>query len=89
MVRITVHVTPRSGRDQVQWQPDGALRVRLRAAPVDGAANEALVRLLAKSLCVSKSAVAIISGATSRTKVVEVSGLDAENIAEKSGRELG
>ena len=57
-----------------------ALRVRVNAPPVDGAANEAVIEVLAKALGVAKRAVTIVSGATSRTKVVEVSGLTAADL---------
>jgi uncharacterized protein YggU (UPF0235/DUF167 family) len=56
---------------------DGVLRVRVAAPPVDGAANEALVRLLASELGVARSAVRLVSGATARTKRIEVDGQDA------------
>ena len=56
---------------------DGVLRVRVAAPPVDGAANEALVRLLASELGVARGAVRLVSGATARTKVIEVAGAGA------------
>ena len=62
-----------------------ALRVRLTAPPVDGAANEALVRLLADRLDVSRGSVALVSGHTGRNKVVEVSGLPPEEVARRLG----
>ena len=55
----------------------GALKVRLNAAPVDGAANEELVEVLASWLDVPRRAVAIVTGETARVKVVEVSGVTA------------
>ena len=63
----------------MEWDGDengGGLRVRLTAPPVDGAANEALVALLAERLEVPKREVVIVRGATSRLKVVEVVGLN-------------
>jgi uncharacterized protein YggU (UPF0235/DUF167 family) len=62
-----------------------AIRVRLTAAPVDGAANEALVRFLAARLDVARSAVTLVSGHTGRAKLVEVEGLSAD----EAGRRLG
>jgi len=53
------------------------MKVRLAAPPVDGAANEALVELIARSLDVPRRAVRIASGASSRAKTVEVEGVDA------------
>ena len=57
-----------------------ALKVRLAAPPVDGAANEALVALLAEALGVRPGAVRIVHGATGRTKVIEVDGLEAASV---------
>lgn len=74
--RITVRLTPRASREEIVGVRDGALLVRVTAPPVKGAANAALVRLLAKVLGVPKGAIAIVSGGTSRMKVVEVHGLD-------------
>ncbi|TMD74924.1 MAG: DUF167 domain-containing protein [Chloroflexi bacterium] len=78
---ISVRVMPRSRKNSVEWDGDGEgeggrLKVRLTAPPVDGAANEALVALLAERLGVPKRQVVIVRGATSRLKVVEVAGLN-------------
>ncbi len=72
MTRITVRLTPRASRDEVVGMRDGVLVVRVTAAPVDGAANQALVRLLAREFKVPRTGVRLVSGATSRTKIVEV-----------------
>jgi uncharacterized protein YggU (UPF0235/DUF167 family) len=61
------------------WQ-DGELRVRLRAAPIEGRANDALRRLLARTLDLPVSAIEIAGGATSRTKRVRISGLSPEEL---------
>jgi uncharacterized protein (TIGR00251 family) len=71
-VRVTVRVTPRANRDEVV--PGDPLRVRVTAAPVDGKANAAVCKLLAAHYGVRKSAVRVVSGETSRTKVVEIDG---------------
>jgi uncharacterized protein YggU (UPF0235/DUF167 family) len=78
---IVVHVrlTPRGGRDQlegIETLSDGraVLKARVRAAPEKGLANAALVELLAGALDVPKSAVSVVSGATSRVKSVRVTG---------------
>jgi uncharacterized protein (TIGR00251 family) len=84
-VVIALRVTPRSGRDEVLGWQDGALRVRLRAPPVDGKANEALRRLLAERLGVALSAVTIVSGETSRLKRVRVDGLEEASLREALG----
>lgn len=77
--RIGVRLTPRGGADRVDGVgEDGVLRARVAAAPVDGAANEALRRLLARELRVAAGAVRVVGGATARRKVVE---LDADGAA--------
>jgi len=73
-----VRVSPRASRDAIGGAHDGALKVALTAPPVEGAANAALVKLLAKRLGVSKSAVRIVSGESSRNKRVEVDGVSPD-----------
>jgi uncharacterized protein (TIGR00251 family) len=74
ITRFTVHVQPRASRTGISGAHDGALRVRLQAPPVDGAANEALVAFLAEALGVPRRLVRITGGASSRRKTVEVDG---------------
>jgi uncharacterized protein (TIGR00251 family) len=83
--QIAVRVTPRTGRDEIAGWQDGALHVRLRAPPVDGQANEALRRFLAKQLDVSPSAVEIIGGATARHKRVRIDGLTVDEVRSRLG----
>jgi uncharacterized protein (TIGR00251 family) len=73
-VRVAVHVQPRASRSEIVGLHGTALKVRLQAPPVDGAANEALVRLLAEALGVPRGSVRVVAGATSRAKTVEVGG---------------
>jgi uncharacterized protein YggU (UPF0235/DUF167 family) len=75
-VRIPVRLTPRGGADRIDGVREGVLRVRVAAPPVDGAANEALARLIAAELDVPRGAVRLVAGATARTKVVEVEEAD-------------
>lgn len=82
-IRLSVRLTPRGGRDRVEGVRDGVLLVRVAAPPVDGAANEALVRLLARELEVPSGSVRLVGGAASRHKVVEVIG---EGMAEAARR---
>lgn len=70
-----MRLTPRGGSDRIDGVVDGALRVRVSAPPVDGAANLALVRVLADALNCPPSAIRIASGATSRRKIVEVDAI--------------
>jgi uncharacterized protein len=74
-VALRVRVQPRASREELAGVREGALVVRLTAAPVEGAANRALARLLGKRLGVPPSAVVIAAGRTSRSKLVVVTGL--------------
>lgn len=73
-VRVSVHVQPRAARSEIVGLHGAALKVRLQAPPVDGAANEALVTLLAERLGVARRAVRVVAGVSSRAKTVEVDG---------------
>jgi uncharacterized protein YggU (UPF0235/DUF167 family) len=89
-MRLAVRVTPRGGRDAVDgWTRDDAdrpvLKLRVAAAAADGAANEAVIALLARSLSVPKSSVQIMRGHTARLKQVEVTGLDTVKLATAFG----
>ena len=82
---IRVRVVPRAGRDEVCDEADGAVKVRLRAPPVDGKANRALCALLAKRLGLRKRAVVIATGETSRYKQVVVHGLSEADVRARLG----
>jgi uncharacterized protein len=79
-VRFRVRLQPRASRDEIVGLLDGALRIRLHAPPVDGAANEALVAFLADRLSVPRRAVRIVTGASSRMKTIEVAGVTAADV---------
>lgn len=79
-VRIAIHVQPRASRSEVAGAHGDALKIRLSAPPVDGAANEALVELLSERFAVPSRAVRILSGAQSRAKIVEIDGLTADDV---------
>lgn len=73
-MRVSVHVQPRASRSEIAGVHGDALKVRLPAPPVDGAANEALIALLARGLGVARRDVRIVAGTASRTKTVEIRG---------------
>lgn len=75
-----VHVAPRSHRDAVVGLHGDALKVRLKAPPVEGQANQALQSLLADLLGVSRDDVEIVAGHTSRSKTVRVAGVQAAQV---------
>ena len=77
---LDIRVIPRAGRSGFAGLRDGALIVKLAAAPVDGAANDELIALFAKTLRVPKRDVAIVSGEHSRSKRVRVAGMDREQV---------
>jgi len=90
-LRLTVRVTPRGGRDAVDgWGADEAgrpvLKLRVSAAAAEGAANAAVVQLVAKQLGVPKSCVAIVRGQTARVKQLEISGVGAADLDRAFGR---
>jgi uncharacterized protein (TIGR00251 family) len=74
-VRFAVRVQPRASRSEIVGVHGDAMKIRLSAPPVDGAANDALIELLAGALGVARRAVRVVSGASSRSKVVEVEGV--------------
>lgn len=85
MARIAVHITPKSGRDEVAGWRGGELSVRVTAAPEGGKANAAVCALLARSLRVPKSAVHVVRGESSRHKQIEIQGVGDTDVAEKLG----
>lgn len=75
-VLFTVHVQPRASRCEICGVKEGELRLRLTSPPVEDAANKQCVELIAKTLGIAKSRVAIKAGAKSRHKTVTVEGVD-------------
>ena len=78
---IAVRVIPRAGTSGVAGTRGEALLVRLRAPPIEGAANDELIDVIAEALAVPTRAVSIASGARSRQKRVRVAGIDAATAA--------
>ncbi len=75
-----MRLTPRAARDQVDGVLDGVLKARVSAPAVEGAANQALIRLLAEELGVARRDVRIVAGATAREKLVVVETVDPATI---------
>lgn len=78
--RVKIYVQPGSSRTEVAGMFDGCVKVRLAAPPVDGAANRLLIEFVAQKLRVGKSNVQLVSGTSSRRKVIEVAGMTREAI---------
>ena len=79
-VTFSVRVLPRSSRSEIIGEAEGILRVKLTAPPVEGAANKALVELLADRLKIAKSRITILTGQSGRAKVISVAGLNKTDI---------
>lgn len=71
-IRLAVQLAPNAKKNEVIGAIEGALKLKLHAPPIDGKANEALIRFIAESLDVPKSAVSITHGFTSKRKLLEV-----------------
>jgi uncharacterized protein len=79
-VRLSLRVQPRASRTEIVGWQDATLKLRVTAPPVDGAANAAIARLLARALGVSPSSISVVKGRQAREKIVEVAGLGAAEI---------
>lgn len=82
-VSFKIRVQPKAAKNQLAGIMDDALKVRLTAPPVDGAANKACVEFFADFFGVAKSQVEILTGFTGRTKLIKVNGLTKAEAAEK------
>ncbi len=80
---MAVHAQPGAKRDAVVGEYDGKLKIALTAPPVDGKANEKLLKFLAVQLGVAKSGLSLISGDTNRSKRILVRGMSASELAAK------
>ena len=82
-VTFSVRVVPRSSRNQIVGVEGGALKIKLTAPPVEGAANTALIEFIAGWLGVRRGVVSIISGDKARNKLVRVNGVTREKVLER------
>lgn len=79
-VRLTVKVTPGANRNEVTGFTDDVLHVKVAAAPERGKANKELIAFLSGKLGLRKAAVTVLRGATSRTKILEITGLAGDEL---------
>lgn len=77
---FTIRVVPRASKSEIVGAHDGALKIRLAAPPVDGAANEEVIKLLAKYFEISRGSIEILSGMTAKTKQIRITGGNAEKL---------
>ncbi len=81
---ITVKVTPRSGKNEITGiMDDGTIKIRLTAAPVEGKANEMLVKFLAEILDTTPSKLEIIAGHSSRNKLISILDINSDQVQKK------
>ena len=80
VIRLSVRLQPRSSSNEIVGLQGESLKVRVTAPPVEGMANEALIDFLSESLKISRRNVCIVSGHSSRTKLIEVRGVDLEEV---------
>jgi len=79
-VVINVRVTPRATRNEICGEQAGAVRIRLQAPPVEGKANNALLRFLAAQLGIPRRRITVVAGEKGRNKRVLIAGLDAKAV---------
>lgn len=84
-VRLEIKVQPRSSKNQVVGEYEGALKVKLTAPPVEGEANKALIVFLAGLLKIPKKNVVLLKGESSRNKILEIRGVDTDILLRKTG----
>jgi hypothetical protein len=77
---FAVRIVPRASRSEIAGEYNGALRIRIAAPPVEGAANRELIRLLARMFNLPQKAVAIVSGVGSKSKIVRIAGADSARL---------
>ncbi|HVN55362.1 MAG TPA: DUF167 domain-containing protein [Anaerolineaceae bacterium] len=81
---LTIRITPRASRNEISTVlDDGTVKIRLTAPPVEGQANEALVKFLGEVLDVAPSRIEIVAGQKGRDKLVTISGMDSTTLQER------
>lgn len=81
-ITFAVRIVPRASSTAIAGDYDGAVRIRIAAPPVEGAANRELIRFLAKKFKVPQNAVEIVSGASSKKKIIRLQGVTATALAQ-------
>lgn len=82
-ITFSVRVIPRASQSEIVGEHDGALKIRIAAPPVDGAANAEVIKLLARTFKISKSKITIVTGETSKKKRIKI-----RNLSESKFREV-
>jgi len=79
-IRLAVYIQPRASKTELAGTHDGTVKIRIASPPVDNAANLALIEYVAQRLGLAKGRVRLISGATSRRKMLEIDGVSAAEV---------
>jgi uncharacterized protein len=87
-VHLLVRLTPKAKKDEVGTVHDGRLKISVTSPPIDGRANEHLVKLLSKALKIPKRDIKIASGETSRDKALQLTGIDFAEVKKRLSIEL-
>jgi uncharacterized protein (TIGR00251 family) len=85
VAKLAVRVQARARRDEIAGERAGSLLVRVTAPPVEGKANAAVCKLLAKRLGLAPRKVAVVRGASSRDKLIEIDGIEAAELRRRLG----
>ena len=84
-VRLEVYIQPRASKSELAGLHDGVIKIRIAAPPVENAANRALIDFVALHLGIARRCVRVVSGGTSRRKVLEIDGVTAELVTATLG----
>jgi len=84
-VRLEVYIQPRASKTELAGLHDGVTKIRIAAPAVENAANRALIDFIAQHLGIAKRCVRVVSGGTSRKKLLEIDGVTADRIAATLG----
>jgi hypothetical protein len=84
-MRLDVYIQPRASITELAGMHGDRIKIRIAAPPVEGAANDALIEFVARRLGIAKGRVRLISGKSSRTKSLEIDGVDSSRISSALG----
>jgi uncharacterized protein len=84
-MRLDVYIQPRASKTELAGMHGDRIKIRIAAPPVEGAANDALIEFVARRLGIAKGRVRLISGKSSRTKSLEIDGVDSSQISTALG----
>ncbi len=82
-IQFSAAIQPRASKNEISGVMNGALKIRLTSPPVEGAANKACIKYLAKTLGISASRVDIVGGLTSKNKIIHIEGMDESAFLQK------